>query len=184
MGTGILGGSFDPVHHGHLDLAHTAREALDLARVLLIPCAGHPFKPGGPSASAEDRLRMLDLAIRGSEGLEVSDIEIRRGGTSYTLETFEALRQARPDEAEWFLILGLDNLSGLPRWHRAQELAQRLRIVCFPRRMSVSSTLVRQRIAQGGTLSGLVPAAVVQYIVRENLYARPKGVSHVPNLYP
>lgn len=184
MGTGILGGSFDPVHLGHLDLAQAARKALDLARVLLVPCAGHPFKPGGPSASAEQRLRMLDLAIRGSDGLEVSDIEIRRGGTSYTLETLEALRRARPAESEWFLILGLDNLPGLPRWRRAQELAQQVRIVCFPRRLSVSSTLVRQRIAQGGNLSGLVPAAVAEYIVRENLYATPPGVSHVPNLCP
>jgi nicotinate-nucleotide adenylyltransferase len=125
---GMLGGSFDPVHLGHLHAARAALEAFDLDQVVFIPAAQAPHKSERPSASDRDRLEMLRLAIRGEPRFEVSDIELRRGGVSFTIDTVRDLPRELgwPDDAEIHLIVGSDNLPGLPHWHRARELIERV----------------------------------------------------------
>jgi nicotinate-nucleotide adenylyltransferase len=132
---GLLGGSFDPVHAGHLHAARAALEAFDLERVVFVPAARAPHKPARPTASDRDRWAMLALAIADEPRFELSDLELRRGGVSYTIDTVAALPAALglPDDLEIYLILGSDNLPGLPRWHRAQELLERVRPIVVHR---------------------------------------------------
>lgn len=117
---GVLGGTFDPIHNGHLQLARLARAALALDRVLLIPAGDPPLKLRS-SASAEDRLRMVELACEEERGLECCDIEVRRSGPSYTVATLRALHAAHPGARLWFLM-GRDALADLDRWHEARAL--------------------------------------------------------------
>lgn len=118
---GILGGSFDPVHYGHLLLADVAREHLNLDRVLLIPAAVSPLKPSGPVASAKDRVDMLRLATSGTPWVEISTVEIDRGATSYTIDTMRQLVAERTGE-ELYLILGSDQVASLQDWHQPAEI--------------------------------------------------------------
>jgi len=118
---GLLGGTFDPIHLGHLRLAEEAREALGLARVRLIP-AGRPPHRGAPSSSGADRLAMVRLAAAGNPALEVDDGEIRATSRSYTVLTLERLRAEVGAQRPLVLILGADAFQGLPSWHRWQEL--------------------------------------------------------------
>lgn len=119
---GILGGTFDPVHCGHLRLALEMREQLFLESVRLIPAA-HPPHREPPQASSETRLRMLAAAVKGVAGLCVDARELARGGRSYTVDTLRSLRQSFPEHA-LCLILGMDAFSGLDRWHRWRELLE------------------------------------------------------------
>jgi nicotinate-nucleotide adenylyltransferase len=132
---GILGGSFDPVHLGHLHAARAALDAFDLDRVVFVPAAQAPHKTDRPWADARDRMEMLRLAIQGEPRFEVSDIELCRGGVSFTIDTIRDLPRelGLPDDAEIYLIVGSDNLPGLPRWHRAQELLERVRPIVVHR---------------------------------------------------
>ena len=186
MRIGVLGGSFDPVHLGHLALAEAARDRLGLDRVILIPAASQPLKPGGAGASAEDRYAMVRLAVRGRPGLEASDLEIRRPGPSYTVETLRELRAGLPPETGIVLLLGADALADFPRW-RSAELILRLSVVVAFRRPGfpepsgaslaidaalpdLSSTEVRRRAAAGLPLAGFVPDDVAAYLLRRGLY--------------
>jgi len=188
---GILGGTFDPVHTGHLILAETAREAADLDSVLFVP-SGHSWrKPGREITSGKQRLSMLRLAIRGNERFGVSDIEIRRAGPSYTHVTLAALREAEP-AAELFFILGRDALLDLPNWRepaRITELATllvagragvtdrpaaatagaRIQEVPMPL-IEISATDIRDRVRRGRSIRYLAPEAVVDYIAQHRLY--------------
>jgi len=123
---GLFGGSFDPVHVGHLHAARAAREAFDLSRVVFVPARQSPFKPGRELASGADRLEMLRLAIRQDPGFEVSDLELARPGASYTIDTVRALPVALglPADAAIHLILGSDVLDGLARWREARALLE------------------------------------------------------------
>ncbi len=189
MRIGVLGGSFDPVHLGHVALAEAARDRLRLDRVLLVPAACQPLKPGGPCASAEDRYAMVRLAVRGRPGLEASDLEIRRPGPSYTVDSLREIRAGLPPEADVFLLLGADAMADLPRWREADGI-RRLAVVvgcsrpgCPPPRGSalgleadtpeVSSTEVRSRAAAGEPLAGLVPDDVAAFIEARGLYRGP-----------
>jgi nicotinate-nucleotide adenylyltransferase len=118
---GVLGGTFDPIHLGHLRLAEEARESLDLERVCLIP-AGQPPHRGAPGSTADDRLAMARLAIAGNPGLEVDDGEVRAAQKSYTVLTLERLRAELGPQRPLVLILGADAFQGLPAWHRWTEL--------------------------------------------------------------
>jgi nicotinate-nucleotide adenylyltransferase len=118
---GVLGGTFDPVHRGHLALARRARSALGLARVLLVPCADPPHKPERTLAERYHRLEMLYLAIEGWEGLEVCTYEIARGGRHYTIDTLRGLRREQPSLAPVFLI-GSDALADLASWRDYESL--------------------------------------------------------------
>jgi nicotinate-nucleotide adenylyltransferase len=183
---GILGGSFDPVHLGHLALAEAARDRLGLDRVLLVVAAGQPLKPAGPAASAEDRYAMVRLAVRGRRGLEASDLELRRPAPSYTADTLRELRRSHPAPADLLLLLGADALRDFPRWREVDAIRGLARVVACPRpgavappggfevlaadTPEVSSTEVRRRTAAGEPLAGLVPEDVEAYIRERRLY--------------
>ncbi|MEM9351746.1 MAG: nicotinate-nucleotide adenylyltransferase [Planctomycetota bacterium] len=125
MRLGIFGGSFDPIHNGHLLLADCCVEQRGLDTLWLVPTCRQPFKPRGPVASDEARLAMLRAAIAGRERLGVSTIELERGGTSYTVDTLERIAAEHPD-AKLFLAMGADTLADLPHWkdpRRVCELA-------------------------------------------------------------
>lgn len=138
MRVAIYGGSFDPVHIGHLWVAQNCAEKLQLDQVLFIPAATSPLKPHGPVASNEDRLMMLRLALAGqpsaSDGvaLMVDDRELRRGGKSYTIDTVEDIKRERPDD-ELFLLVGSDAFAAIGQWHRPEDLLSTVTPVVFRR---------------------------------------------------
>jgi nicotinate-nucleotide adenylyltransferase len=129
---GILGGTFDPVHRGHLASAEHVARACDLERVLLVLSARPPHKAEVAHASVEDRLAMLRLAVAGHPLLEASDAEVRRSGASYTVDTLSELARARP-EAELFLIVGIDAWLEVDTWHRPEELLARANVIVTTR---------------------------------------------------
>jgi nicotinate-nucleotide adenylyltransferase len=195
---GILGGTFDPPHNGHLAAAREAMERLRLERVLFIP-AGDPWmKAESTVTPAEQREEMVRLAIRGHPRYAVSRIEIDRPGPTYTVDTLEALRWEFGHKTELYFILGMDALAGLPKWRRPDRIAQLSTLVAVTRpgtphsdraevekqvpglkgrlvfleglSLDVSSTEVRRKVAAGESISNLVPAAVEEYIREKGLY--------------
>jgi nicotinate-nucleotide adenylyltransferase len=189
---GLFGGSFNPVTYGHLCVARAAWEALGLQRLYFIPASQSPFKPHSPPAPSALRLRWLRLALAGWNGCVVDDVEIRRGGISYTVDTVAEFRRRYPD-AELFWILGADQARTLPQWHAAETLAKWVQFAVCPRpgqpepellppfrgrviaapAMGVSASLVRQRAAAGLSLEGLLPPAVAEDLMREKIYHSP-----------
>jgi nicotinate-nucleotide adenylyltransferase len=186
---GVFGGTFDPPHVGHLVTAVDVRELLGLDVVLLV-VANEPWQKVGSRriSSAADRLDMVRAAVEGVDGVEASDLEIRRGGPSFTVDTLAELRAAEPD-AGLFLVLGSDAAAGLDSWERADRLAELCRIVVVERpggsthvpdgfrvehvtvpRLEVSSTELRARVAEGRSLRYLVPDAVVSLVRERDLY--------------
>ncbi|HEU5301713.1 MAG TPA: nicotinate-nucleotide adenylyltransferase [Acidimicrobiia bacterium] len=185
---GILGGTFDPVHVGHLVVASDARVALTLDRVLLV-VAGDPWqKRGEVVAGPKDRLALVAAAVAGIEGLAASAVEVNREGPSVTADTLEAL--ASPGR-ELFLLLGADAVANMPTWRRLEDTKHLATIVVVERegehaeppgdgwkvqhlavpRLDVSSTDLRARLASGRPIHGLVPAPVVREIAERGLYA-------------
>jgi nicotinate-nucleotide adenylyltransferase len=132
MRIGVLGGSFDPPHIGHLWIAEAARESLALDEVRWIPAAISPLKPDGPTATDEQRLQMVRLAVSGCEGYEVDDRELRRGSVSYTTDTLRELAEEYP-EAEVFFIMGSDSLATIREWHEPQELLRQATLAVVQR---------------------------------------------------
>jgi nicotinate-nucleotide adenylyltransferase len=200
MKLGILGGSFDPVHYGHLLLAECCREACQLDEVWFMPAARPPHKPRNDFTAAEHRVEMLRLAIGGHLALRVSDLEVQRGGTSYTVDTLRQLQETRP-HAELFFLMGADSLRDLPTWRapdRICELATPVVVrradweepdfdvlagVVPPDRLQrirgfqvamplieLSSRELRQRVAQGKSIRYRTPRAVEKYIQTQRLY--------------
>jgi nicotinate-nucleotide adenylyltransferase len=187
VATGLLGGSFDPVHHGHLIAAERAAEALGLARVLLVPCAQQPLKRRGPVAAPAHRRAMLALAVGGDPRFAVETLELERSGPSYTVETLRALRQRCPDE-RYVLLLGADAASDLPRWRSAEEVARLAEVAIVTRpgapevrsplvrhvvatpAIEISASEIRSRCLAGKSIRYLVPDAVADYIAKEGLY--------------
>jgi nicotinate-nucleotide adenylyltransferase len=189
MKLGLLGGSFDPVHLGHLLVAQAAREELGLERVFFIPAARSPFKASAEPAPAPERLRMLRLALAGEIHCEVDDQEIRRGGISYSIETIRHYGQAYPG-AQLFYLIGADQAPHLPLWREAAELARLVEFVVVPRPgelpaqppapfrgralrgfpLSASSSQIRQRIKEGLPIGHLTGAAVAEAIRNNRLY--------------
>ncbi|MCA9229939.1 MAG: nicotinate (nicotinamide) nucleotide adenylyltransferase [Planctomycetales bacterium] len=197
---GIFGGSFDPVHRGHLLLAESCLDQADLDAVWFLPTAQQPLKPRGPQASDAHRLAMLELAIRGRPGFYLSTIEIDRGGVSYMVDTLETIHQQLP-ASELFLLIGADSMAELPFWHRAADIL-RLASPLVVRRPSageptfehlkqllsadqidrfcssevampptpISSSQIRRSIARGDMWSDLVPPPVADYIRAHGLY--------------
>jgi len=179
-----MGGTFDPVHHGHLILARDAREALELRKIIFVPNHLSPHKLGGSAAPAELRAAMVRVAIEGEPGLEMDDVEILRGGASYTIDTLLHLRALHP-EADLFYLIGEDNLAELHTWRRADELPLLAQLVVLARgnegpphpyitlhqrRVDISSTDVRRRIAKGQSIRYLVPDKVRAIIENHQLY--------------
>jgi nicotinate-nucleotide adenylyltransferase len=180
---GIYGGSFDPIHHGHLILAREALEMLDLAEVIFVPAAQSPHKTRSRPASAAVRWEMLTGAIAGERGFSASRLEIDRPPPSYSISTVEQLA-AEISEAKFFFLVGEDNLPLLPGWHRFDELGQLVQFVVLDRsggalgerypvvrrKIDISATTIRNRVASVQTIRYLVPEAVEQIIRREKLY--------------
>ena len=190
MRIGVLGGTFDPPHVGHLLAAVDAFEALSLDKLIFVPAAAQPLKTGAPAlASARDRLEMVRRAVGDDLRFEVSEAEIARGGLSYTVETLEVLAREQPG-AELVFILGMDALSSFDEWKspdRILELASLAVLarsgdnglsadvrsgvtVVGTRRIDISSSEIRQRIAGGKSIRGFVAESVEAYISAENLY--------------
>jgi len=192
---GILGGSFDPVHLGHVAAARAVLERTDLARVEFVVAAQPPHK-GACSASFHDRVEMVRLALAGIDDLGVEDLEGRREGPSFTFYTVTELSSGHPGRG-LALLVGADMLADLPNWHRAQELVAAVDVIAFARpgfaivaarkafgeafafgrlecvevpRVKVSSTGIRARIATGRSLTGLVHPRVAAYIEKGGLY--------------
>ena len=186
-GTGILGGSFDPVHNAHLAVARAALQALSLAKVLWIP-SGTPPHRGAPVAPAEHRAAMVRLAIAGEPRFVLDEREIRKAAPGYTVETLEALHAELGKAADLVLLIGADQYARLATWHRWQELFSLARIAVFARPgdtlasaervtvmpftpLDISSTAIRSRIAAGDASHELLPAAVLDYIQSHRLYS-------------
>ncbi len=197
---GLFGGTFNPVHTGHLILAQCAYEAFELSRVLFIPSATPPHKDNGALLPAAHRVAMLENALEGDLRFEVCDIELQRGGTSYAIDTVKALAQRYP-EAELAFIIGADSLLELHAWYRVEELLPLCRFVTLARprhdltalhpedlqlpppwgerllrdvvvgcQVDISSTMIRHRVAEGMSIRYLVPPAVEMYITEHRLY--------------
>jgi nicotinate-nucleotide adenylyltransferase len=191
-----MGGSFDPIHLGHLRAAENAREALSLEKVLFIPAGQPPHKPQGTVSSAVDRFSMVALGTAGHAVFVPDDLEIRRGGPSYTAETLDELAKGRPD-AEIFLIVGADTLPEMKSWREPErifalctvavasrpsdggggpahggEAPNGARVVAVPGPgLPLSATAVRQRVREGRSVRYLVPDPVADYIAKRRLYA-------------
>lgn len=196
-GTGVFGGTFDPIHLAHLALAEAAREAADLERVLFVPAALPPHKVGVEITPATDRLAMVELAVAGNPAFAVSRLELDRAGPSYTADTLEALA-ADPRTGELSLILSAETFLQLPRWHDPDRIVALARLIVAPRdgypgagpefladhfgatpvratfldgpRLRISASELRGRAAAGHSLRYLVPDAVAAYIGDHSLY--------------
>jgi nicotinate-nucleotide adenylyltransferase len=186
---GLFGGSFDPVHLGHLLVAQAAREELQLERLFFIPAAQSPFKPERQSTPAPLRLRLLRLALAGCEWCELDEQEVRRGGVSYTIDTVRNYVKRFP-QTQLFYLIGADHLQQLPKWRGAPELARLVQMAVIPRPgqndaplpdpfrgqmlagfpLGVSSSQIRARIEDGLPIDHLVPAAVAESIRNNRLY--------------
>jgi nicotinate-nucleotide adenylyltransferase len=201
MRIGILGGTFNPPHLGHLVAAQEAYRELALDKVTLIPAGLPPHKPVEDEPGAEHRLGLCRLAVDGDDRFSVSDLELRRDGPSFTVDTLELLRSQSPSD-DLFLILGADIAAGLPKWHepeRVLELAtvaiakrrgtakeavqealaqleggERARFFQMPR-IGISSTMVRRRVRAGQPIRYFVPDGVMHYIETHGLYRSPGG---------
>jgi len=185
----LFGGSFDPVHNGHLLVALAAIEELSLERIFFIPAAQSPFKPESKPAPADLRARMLRLALAGQTRYEVDTQEIHRGGTSYTIDTVRDYRSRFPN-AELFYLIGADHIPQLHKWRAANELAAAVEFVAIPRPgeappaapagfrvralrgfpLGLSSSQIRERVHAGKTIEHLVPPPVAETIRNSRLY--------------
>jgi nicotinate-nucleotide adenylyltransferase len=183
MKIGLYGGTFDPVHHGHLILARQALEQLGLDRLVFIPAAQSPFKTGQALTSGRHRFEMVKLAIQGEAYFAADDLEIERTGPSYSIDTVNTYRQVFPG-AELFWLIGEDHVPSLPKWHRIDELKDRVRFVVLsrtdragtapypliPRRIDISATEIRNRVANNLPITYLVPERVLRYVQDVKLY--------------
>ena len=181
----MLGGTFDPIHLGHLAAAHAAMDCADLDRVIFIPTGVPPHRP--PTvAGADDRLEMCRLAIAGEKRFEVSDLELRREGRSYTVDTLRELHRVQPED-ELYLILGWDAARLLGTWHEPNEVRRLAKIVIVTRTGSgtadagagllcerptpnISGSQLRRAISKGEDVSDRLPREVAEYIAAHRLY--------------
>jgi nicotinate-nucleotide adenylyltransferase len=190
MRIGVLGGTFDPPHIGHLLLASDAREALGLDRLIFVPTGAQPFKVDSPPrASGQDRLEMVRLATADDAYYSVDDAEINRTGLSYTVDTLEHLSEKNPG-AKLFLLLGEDALAGFEQWRSPERIRELATVAVMrrdgsgkgsktlpngvkevsTRRVDVSATEIRDRLAAGKSIKGFVPESVERFIDARGLY--------------
>ena len=188
MRIGILGGTFDPVHKGHIYLAKKSCAKLRLDNIIFIPSYLPPHKKGAKVTSARHRFNMLKLAIQGNKKFRISDIEIKRKGRSYSVETLRRLRKKYGQKAELFFITGSDSLKELDKWKNLDEILKLCKFVIAKRpgfrvkkapesfvllrinAKDISATDIRKRIKSGKSISPLIPAAVKRYIYRYRPY--------------
>ena len=195
---GLLGGTFDPVHFGHLILAETARDTLRLDKVYFVPAADPPHKRGNVIARADDRISMLQMAIDDNEAFAISLIDVERKGPDYTAEMLEIARKKllQPEDDLWFLM-GLDSVIDFPNWHEPERIRQLARLAAATRPgfdidwrplekalpgishevtllpmpgVDIASNNIRRRILHGSSIRYLLPECVRQYILQTGLY--------------
>jgi nicotinate-nucleotide adenylyltransferase len=205
MNIGVLGGTFDPIHSGHLIMAEEARLRLKLARVLFVPARQQWLKTGRNIASAAHRVEMVKLAIATNLNFEISAVDIDRPGPSYSVDTIAILQQQMGAGAKIFFLVGWDSLAELPQWKEPDRLIQLCKLVAVTRSgfsrpdlkalepavpgvtqsvvwldiapVDISSTEIRKRVAQGLSIHGLVPEGVESYIKERKLYRQ--GEVHI-----
>ena len=199
MNIGVLGGTFDPIHLGHLVVAEEVKARLDLAEILFVP-AGQPWlKMSSPILAAEHRVQMVRLALGGKPYFKLSTMEIERAGPSYSIDTIAELKGQLGAEDKLFFILGWDNLAQLPQWREPARLVKICHLVAVPRvgypapdldsleaiipglsqatilldtpHIDITASAIRNRVAQGLSIRDLVPEAVERYIKEHGLYA-------------
>jgi nicotinate-nucleotide adenylyltransferase len=184
---GIIGGTFNPIHLGHLILAEEAREKIGLDRIVFVPANLPPHKSNGEIIAAAHRLKMLKLAIKGNAYLSISDIEIKRGGRSYTIDTIKEFNKIYQGD-ELYFIIGSDLFKYLSEWKDLKEINQLVKFIVatrpgYPlenlpdyiakvdiRAVDISGFEIRQCIKQNRSFRYLVPEAVRQYIIKKGLY--------------
>lgn len=200
MKTGVFGGTFNPVHKGHIMLAEYCMDSVGLDRIIMIPTAVPPHKISNNLASENDRLNMCKLACRGKENFFVSDIEIKRQGKSYTYETLTQLKEIYPDD-HLYTIMGADMFLTLNRWKNPEIIFEKSSIITIPRDeenklelenfynkvlkamgassvilpnpvMSVSSTCIRENLDNFNLISDMLDKGVYDYIIKNNLYRK------------
>lgn len=198
MNIGVMGGTFDPIHNGHLIVAEEVRARLNLTEILFVP-AGQPWlKASSPIAAAEHRIQMVRLAIADKAYLKLSTMEIERAGPSYTVDTMAELQGQLGAEDELFFILGWENLAELPQWREPYRLIKMCYLLAVPRpgysapdlssleadipglsqslllldtpQIDISASAIRDRVAQGLSIRHLVPEPVERYIKQHRLY--------------
>jgi len=196
---GVVGGTFNPIHNGHLITARAAKEALGLDRLLLMPNTRSPLRMSEPLADAAERLEMVRLAVKDEPGLEVCDLEVRREGTSFLVETLRLLQEMHPDTPLTFLM-GVDSLETFDRWKEVERIVEMVRVAVMPRpgsdarsalkaleertpaltgkilllkqgpQIEISATDIRKRIKAGKSVSYLVPDAVDAYLKQSDVF--------------
>ncbi len=200
MKTGIFGGTFNPVHKGHIMLAEYCMESVGLDRIIMIPTAVPPHKISNDLAGEDDRLNMCKLACKGKENFSVSDIEIKRQGKSYTYETLTQLKEIYPND-HLYTIMGADMFLTLDRWKNPEIIFEKSSIITIPRDdenkfqlenfynnvlksmganavilpnpvMSVSSTFIRENLDKFDLISDMLDKSVYDYIIKNNLYRK------------
>jgi len=197
---GVMGGTFNPIHNGHIETAEFVKQYLKLEKVLLIPARESPFKQGEKFAPPRERFKMVELAIEGKTDFLASDMELRRRGVSYTYNTIKALQEVYGTDNDLFFLIGADSLQKLQGWHRIKDILSMCTFVAATRpgfgpqvdqviesfgelgaskiiwvrtpEFAISSTDIRERIKQGISIHGLVAPQVEEYIKQRDLYRR------------
>jgi nicotinate-nucleotide adenylyltransferase len=201
MRIGIFGGSFDPIHHGHLILAENCREQAKLDQVWFMPCAMSPHKTDGANSTARQRIEMIELALSGHEAFVLSKLEIERGDVSFTVDTLAEIHTSNPDE-ELFLLMGDDSLESFSRWKEPGRICELATPVVVNRpgsgkvdlsvlkeyvdaerfklfeqmaiespQIEISSSQIREKVGQGKSIRFLTPRSVEKYIETQKLFA-------------
>lgn len=197
MKIGILGGTFDPPHNGHLQLAEAAVRQLQLAQIVFMPAKQPPHKLDDPISPLETRVALLERALRRKPAFVISLLEAERAGPSFTVDTLRQLHHDMPTQAEIFFIMGMDSLQNLPTWHQPQEIVKLCKLAVLKRpgyfadlnaleekipgvkravvfinapEIHISASAIRARAARGETIDDLVPRAVAEYISQHRLY--------------
>lgn len=186
----VFGGSFDPVHNGHVMIARSALAELELDRLIVMPAAQSPFKPDQTLAPAAARMEMLRAAFSGEPEIEISSWELDRGGVSYSIETLRALAAEHP-EAQLFYLIGADHVATLPQWREGEALAAAATFVVVPRPgapeeafpqpfsgrylqgkpMAISASEIRERLRAGRSVANFVPPPVAQLLNSMQIYS-------------
>lgn len=198
--TGILGGTFDPVHNGHLAIAGEALKKVDLDKVIFVPARNQPLKQGHNTAPVEQRMKMLELALAGNQRYVISDIEIMRPAPSYTVDTLTLIQRQLGKSVQLYFIMGWDSLTEIGGWKEPGKILEMCTLVAVTRStvarpdlkaiqmkipgiesktillemppVDISSTEIRSMVEQGLPIDGLVPDAVGDYIKQNGLYSR------------
>jgi len=189
VAVGLFGGTFNPIHFGHLITSQRVKELRNLEKIILMPCNISPFKvKKSDLLEGDKRIKMLELAIGGNPAYEISDYELKKGGISYTYDTIMHLKESY---SEIELIIGFDNILDFHKWYKPEEIVKEAKIVVLTRKtddmarkneyfdnaifvdsptIEISSTEIRDRIREGLAIEYLVPRLVVDYIRKEKLY--------------